>query len=264
MTWPAVVAGRLRTPTINQGFSGWIPRHLMYYALLHDADCVTQDQLSKIPVAEHENRRNQPDIDHERTFIEDGQKVRVCAVGVKRIPASVLRWQASLHQWVAEDSSGVLPNPAPISGIVLWMGANGMESDDTVQSIKTILGALHPSYQQYLIINLINRANPDWPPATIARWRIWISECNAALAAAFPGHILNLQEWITSPQFQTTRVRPHATKEEIRLDQKDQLSGIVPRSLRAPENMTHLNAAGYECVGSLVSDWIIRNHWDLR
>jgi hypothetical protein len=96
----------------------------------------------------------------------------------------------------------------------------------------------------------------------IDRWAGLIKQCNAYLAATYPENFIDLQAWFTSQGkyagggFKTRDFFPDATAQAVANDQADQARGIVPRSLRPPEAITHLNAAGYTAIGKLVYEFM--------
>ena len=289
VTYPGVVAARTGVPTVNLGLSGFIPRHIVYHVLLHERPWLTREQLESVPPAEYEDRKNQPEINHLRTFITPGQTVWVRTAGsaaqyvwdpgateddgetVK--PAAV--GEASHHplitagRWrrVAAPAESC-PPPKNYRGVIFCVGANGMEPDDILRSLRILIPLLVPPNGNFLVLGLINRVDPDKHPEAIAHWAECITACNTALRRAYPDNYLELQPRFAEPVtdanpggYRTRDWIRTATAAQIARDQADQARGVLPFSLRYPDNSTHLNATGYTIIGRLAGEWVRQHGW---
>jgi hypothetical protein len=292
ITYPGVLSALSGNPTVNMGLSGWIPRHIVYYVLLHEVPVLTQAQLKGIPPSEYENRRNQPGINALRTFIRPGQTVWVADPNNPASPPRQFFWDANppvgefdsirptavgdLNHRPFANSGGWRKVAAPTShpatvheysGVVFCVGANGMEADDIHTSLATLLQLLKPRDGHFLVLGLINRADPIRDPGADVKWAPLIAGCNETIRADYPDHFIDLQAWFTSSGtyqgrgYQTTTWVKSATPEELDLDAKSQGSGILPRSVRTPGNTTHLNAIGYTIIGTLTYEWVVLHGW---
>lgn len=290
VTYPGVVAARTGVPTVNLGFSGHIPRHIVYRILLQERPFVTAAQLRGIPPAEYERRKNQPGIDNLRTFLADGQTVWVREPDASA--AVQYRWDATAtrddattlkpdavgdpaHQpaiptgrWLRQAVPVGAPREAPhYAGVIFCIGANGMEADDVQRSLQTLLQLLAPPDGHFLVLGLMNRVDAAKHPEMVAQWAPLIAECNSRLRDSYPDHFLDLQAWIAAPTregqagYRTAEWLPYAPAARAEADAADQARGLVPGSLRAPGNTTHLNGTGYTVVGTLAADWIARHGW---
>jgi lysophospholipase L1-like esterase len=289
VTYPGALAARTGTPTVNVGLSGFIPRHIVYHVLLHLRPTLSRAQLQGIPPAEYEHRENQPAIDHLRTFILDGQTVWVKD---RDAAAAPYRWDANstldddtvikpavvgdlarkpviaTGRWCkVTGPAGAPPAQLVYRGVVLCVGANGMEADDVRRSLHTLLEVLAPPHDRFLMLGLMNRADPAKHPEDIAPWAGWIAECNQAIRLAYPDHFLDLQAWFATPVlpgqagYRTCEWLKHASTAQVASDQADQVRGLLPGSLRAPGNTTHLNGTGYTAIGALVDEWVTQHGW---
>jgi lysophospholipase L1-like esterase len=287
VTYPGVLAVQTGVHTVNLGLSGFIPRHIVYHVLLHELPSLSRSQLEGIPPSEYEERKNQPEINHLRTFLIAGQTVWVkeaagpvqycwdpaarendpdtikpSAVGDPAhhplVPTG--RWRRLATPAIA------CPAPKVYRGIIFCVGANGMDADDITRSLHTLLEVLAPS--RFLVLGLINRVDPDKHPEAIALWARCIAECNQALRSAYPDSFLELQPRFAAPVTDTNpggyRTRDWfkaATAELVAHDEADQARSVLPFSLRYPDNSTHLNATGYTIVGQLAGDWVKQHGW---
>lgn len=284
--WPAVLARLSGVETLNRGRPGWIPRHLTYAYLLEDCATLTAADLLAIPPREMENRVHQPEINNTRTFITDGQRVTVLTPDHRRI---VYRWDAASDappspdaikpaavddpdhrpridtgRWLRLDEPAPDPNPDRQPRIcVVWIGANGMERDDIIASLRTIETRFKAGGgETFLVLGLLNRMPPTASPKSIAGWAALIDACNTAIFSAYPPPAcsIDLQSWFTATGpysengYDIISIFPDATAEQIAADHADQLAGVVPRSFRPPTDKTHLNGAGYTAVGRLVHE----------
>lgn len=282
--WPAVLAELSDIESLNRGRPGWIPRHLTYAYLLEDCTTLTTTDLRATPPREMENRIHQPEINHTRTFITDGQRVTTLAPDGRRV---AYRWDAAstatpspdaiqpdavgnpdhlpridTGRWLRLDEPAPAPNPDRQPRIcIVWIGANGMEADDLLSSLREIETRFKAGGgETFLVLGLLNRMPPTASPAAIARWAALIDACNTAIFSAFPppSQSLDLQSWFTASGpysengYTITSLFPDATADQIAADRADQRAGVVPRSLRPPMDATHLNGAGYTAIGRLV------------
>ncbi|MEJ1973921.1 MAG: hypothetical protein WDM96_16100 [Lacunisphaera sp.] len=292
VTYPGALAARTGIPAVNVGLSGFIPRHIVYHVLLHQLPFLSRAQLQGIPPAEYERRRNQPAIDHLRTFIAEGQTVWVKEADASVTAAVQYRWDAgataddestikpavvgdasrqpliATGRWRRVDRPSDTPPNRPVyRGIIFCVGANGMEADDIQRSLRTLLEVLAPPHDRFLVLGLMNRVDPAKHPEDIAPWAGWIAECNQAIRAAYPDHYLDLQAWFATPVkagqpgYRTRDWLKHASAAQAAADQADQARGLLPGSLRAPGNTTHLNGTGYTAIGALVDDWVAQHGW---
>lgn len=299
-SWPSVLAKEGHLNAINRGRSGWIPRHLKYAFLLQDCRTLTTDELRAIPPQEYENRINQPEINNLRRLISDGQLTTVIQDGhsivyqwdsaCRQDGSHMLKPMAVENQghkpvipsgrWIA--SNKIRPAPLNPDIWIFWIGANGMESEDLTQSLHDMLAHCGKN-PRFLVLGLINRQYPTSSPAGIARWAKLINECNNSLRSAYPDQFVDLQNWFTSsgkdkkeatdhPQaadkqprmgtyYKTKEWFANASLAEIADDEADQRLGVVPRSLRAPKNLTHLNADGYRIIGIMVHQRLMEKGW---
>lgn len=284
--WPAVLAELSGVETLNRGRPGWIPRHLTYAYLLEDCATLTTADLRAIPPRELENRVHQPEINNTRTFITDGQRVTALSADGRR---AIYRWDAAstatpspdaiqpaavgnpdhlpridTGRWLRLDEPAPAPRPERQPRIcVVWIGANGMEADDILASLREIETRFKAGGgETFLVLGLLNRMPPTAAPSSIARWAALIDACNAAIFSAYPppSRSIDLQSWFTASGtysengYTITSLFPDATAEQIALDRADQRAGVVPRSLRPPTDATHLNGAGYTAIGHLVHE----------
>ena len=284
MTWPAAFSKMSGMETVNQGNSGWIPRHEKYYFLLRDCDNLTKDELKTVPPVEMENRRYQPKINTKRSFVTEGQTVTVHDGGqwlsYRWDPNSTDDGPDVIKPNAVGDPNGKPPIPTgrwtpagpadPMTvpaTCVIWLGANGMDVDDVSASIKEILGCYEQDpARHYVVLGLLNRAYFSDAP-TVALWGGLIQKCNDSLAAAYPGNYIDLQAWFTSQGayagkgFQTRDWFPNATDQDVANDKADQAAGVIPRSIRAPKASTHLNGTGYIAIASVVYHFMKEKNW---
>jgi hypothetical protein len=292
VTYPTVLSSLASVPTVNLGLSGWIPRHIVYYVLLHEQPFISVEQLRGIPPSEYENRRNQPTINTLRTFLRDGQTVWV---GEKGNPTGMIQqyqWDGAaatddattisplavgdashrpytpVGRWRIKTTPGSGPPETQVySGIIFCIGANGMEADDIKKSLATLMKLLSPPEGHFLVLGLMNRVDPNRRDMVLGDWAKWIGECNRSIEADYPGHLLDLQAWVTSSGiyqgrgFRTSDWVKSATPEQLALDASYQAMGILPNTLRTPGNTTHLNAIGYSIIGNLTYEWIVLHGW---
>lgn len=280
--WPSVLAELSGVETINRGRPGWIPRHLTYAYLLEDCTTLTTDDLRTIPPRDMEHRVHQPEINNTRLIISDGQRV------VARDPnghRATYRWDAAstaapsataiqpaavgdpghrplinTGRWLRLDEPAPEPDPARQPRVcVVWIGANGMDRDDVMTSLREIETRFKAGGgETFLVLGLLNRMPPSASAEAIARWASLIDACNDAMRAEYPGRFIDLQAWATATEpysingYKITDVFPAATPGQIVEDRADQQAGVVPRSLRPPSDKTHLNASGYTAIGRLV------------
>lgn len=280
--WPSVLAELSGVETINRGRPGWIPRHLTYAYLLEDCTTLSTDDLRAIPPRDMEHRVHQPDINNTRVIIADGQRV------IARDPAgrrALYRWDAAStaapsatiirptavgdpdHQplintgrWLRLDEPAPAPDPARQPRVcVVWIGANGMDRDDVMTSLREIETRFKAGGgETFLVLGLLNRMPPSASANAIAGWGVLIEACNDAMRAGYPGRFIDLQAWVTATGpystngYDTIDIFPAATPGQIAEDRADQQAGVVPRSLRPPSDKTHLNASGYTAIGRLV------------
>lgn len=284
--WPAVLAELSGHETLNRGRPGWIPRHLKYAYLLEDCATLTLDDLRAIPPRELENRVHQPEINHTRTFINDGQRVTVLSPDGRRL---AYRWDAAstaapssdaiqpdavgnpdhrpridTGRWLRLDEPAPDPRPDRQPRIcVAWIGANGMESADILASLREIETRFQADGgETFLVLGLLNRMPPTAAPSSIARWAALIDDCNTAIFSAYPppSRAIDLQSWFTASGsysengYDMIGFFPDATADQLALDRADQRAGVVPRSLRPPADATHLNGVGYTAIGRLVHE----------
>jgi lysophospholipase L1-like esterase len=282
--WPSVLAELSGTETINRGRPGWIPRHLTYAYLLEDCFTLTTDDLRSIPPRAMENRVHQPEINNTRTIIANGQHVIASDATGHRATyrwdaASTASPSASVIQPAAVGNPDHLPRidtgrwlrldepPAEIPPTnrpricVAWIGANGMESEDVITSLREIETRFKAGGgETFLVLGLLNRMPPAASAKSIAGWAVLIDACNNAIQSDYPRptRSLDLQTWFTASGpylnsgYKITDWFPQATAEEIAVDSADQQAGVVPRSLRPPTDKTHLNGTGYTVIGHLV------------
>lgn len=282
--WPSVLAELSGVETINRGRPGWIPRHLTYAYLLEDCTTLSTDDLRAIPPRDMEHRVHQPDINNTRVIIADGQRV------IARDPAghrAVYRWDAAStaapsataiqpaavgapgHQplintgrWLRLDEPAPAPDPARQPRVcVVWIGANGMDRDDVMTSLREIEARFKAGGgETFLVLGLLNRMPPTASANAIAGWGVLIETCNDAIRSEYPDRFIDLQAWTTSTGpysnngYDTIGWFPSATAEQVAADRADQRAGVVPRSLRPPTDKTHLNATGYTAIGRLVHE----------
>jgi lysophospholipase L1-like esterase len=293
VTYPGVLATQAKVPTVNLGLSGFIPRHIVYHVFLHELPYLTRQQLEGVPPSEYEERKNQPDINHLRTFITEGQTVWIKEEKASGTSATQYRWDPSATEdgdntvkpsavgdashrplittgrWrKISPSVSELPKPKVYRGVIFCVGANGMEADDILRSLRTLIQTLVPPQGHFLVLGLINRADPDKHPEAIADWAKWIAECNQALRSAYPDNFLELQPRFASPAtgansggYRTRDWIKTATADQVARDAADQARGVLPLSLRAPENSTHLNGVGYTIIGTLAYEWVSQHGW---
>ncbi|HEY9247580.1 MAG TPA: hypothetical protein VIO38_00535 [Rariglobus sp.] len=282
--WPSVLAELSGTETINRGRPGWIPRHLTYAYLLEDCFTLTTADLRSIPPRAMENRVHQPEINNTRTIIAHGQRViasdaaghrtayRWDAASTASPSASVIQPAAvgnpdhrpliDTGRWLRLDEPPAEIPPASRPRIcVVWIGANGMERDDVITSLREIETRFKAGGgETFLVLGLLNRMPPTAAAKSIAGWAVLIDACNTAIQSDYPTptRSLDLQAWFTASGpylnsgYKITDWFPQATTEEIATDRADQQAGVVPRSLRPLTDKTHLNGTGYTVIGHLV------------
>jgi lysophospholipase L1-like esterase len=113
----------------------------------------------------------------------------------------------------------------------------------------------------------MNRVDPAKHPEDVAPWASWITECNRTIAAAYPNHFLDLAAWMVRPGpppaagYRTRDWLAHASAAQVTADLAAHVRGLLPDSLRAPGNTTHLNGTGYTIIGTLVEAWIATHGW---
>ena len=142
-----------------------------------------------------------------------------------------------------------------------------MEADDIQRSLRTLIEALVPPQGNFLVLGLINRADPDNHPEAVADWARWIAECNQTLRTTYPNNFIELQPRFAAPAtdsnfgYRTRDLIKTATPAQIKRDASDQALGVLPLSLRALENSTHLNGIGYTMVENLAYEWTLQHGW---
>jgi hypothetical protein len=284
-SWPMQLEELTGLKVYNRGLRGWTPRHLTYAFLLRDCDNLTVEDLLVIPPEEMENRRFQPDINNRRTMMADGQMV-IVREGEKGLPV-VYAWDDTSTaspdglsvvkpdvvgqadhvppvpegRWLRQDKPASWQRTGEMTDLcIAWVGANGMDCDEMAAALSEIEKryCLGPD-KRFFVIGLVNRQYYTASPQAIANWGRLIDACNDSIRTAYPDNHLDLQAWMTrtgpwseSGGFRTLDWFPDATPVQVADDEADIAAGIVPRSLRAPDNVTHFSADGDRVICAVI------------
>ena len=278
---PLLLSSRLGYPVRNRGLQGWVPRHRVWKLLIDDFPTVLKSDLLDIPPSQYEDRALQPAINNLRTIYADGEQVWVHSEAPSEAASQLYEYVAAstatadgddvlMPTWVGAGANNpeyltgrwhkqagtfvpVANNNAASCDMIVWLGANGMEPEDTVDSLHLLLRNRGPRVGRYWVLTLPNRQYPTADAGTIADWSEWTGAVNDALRLNFPGRVIDVDGFLMG-RGDYDNFGNYAPVDAD--DVADIALGIFPRSLRDAPTGTHFNQTGYSVIAGLVAQRI--------
>ena len=274
--YPAVLASMTGRTVINKGLNSYIPRHRVWKFLVDEAPTILKSDLLDIPPTEYEDRVYQPTTNNLRTFYADGQQIWVHEGVPSEASSTLYEFDADSTATVDDDEvlmpswvGGNKSNPEYLTGrwvkqvgdfaqttdgnllqsdFILWLGANGMEAEDTVSSIKMLLRNRGPRIGDWRCLTLMNRNSTGASSGTIRDWTTWTTNVNEALKDNFPGRVIDIDGYFMG-RGAVGKIGNYPPVDAT--DISDIAAGIMPSSIA--NGSSHFNALGYREIANFVA-----------